>query len=81
MAELKVRLKRRSEDHDKVIEARLYNAREEIEHWRSYDYIIVNEDLHTAYSEVKAIVTAERLRRDRRPGLFDFVTKLLDEKL
>ena len=81
MAELKVRLKRRSEDQDKVIEARLYNAREEIEHWRSYDYIIVNEDLHTAYAEVKAIVTAERLRRDRRPGLFDFVTKLLDEKL
>ena len=31
--------------------------------------------------EVRAIVTAERLRRDRRPGLFDFVSGLLDEKV
>ena len=30
--------------------------------------------------EVRAIVAAERLRRDRRPGLFDFISGLLDEK-
>jgi guanylate kinase len=28
-----------------------------------------------------SIVTAERLRRDRRPGLFDFVSGLMDEDL
>lgn len=81
MGELKDRLRRRAEDQDSVIAARLQNARDEIEHWRDYDYIVINEDLDTAFSEVKAIVTAERLRRDRRPGLFDFVTGLLDEKL
>ena len=80
MAELKSRLKRRAEDTDDVIAKRLHNARLEIGHWRDYDYVVVNEDLDRAFSEVKAIVTAERLRRDRRPGLFDFVSGLLDEK-
>lgn len=81
MAELKVRLLRRAEDQEKVIEQRLKNAREELEHWREYDYVVVNQDLDKAFHEVQAIVAAERLRRDRRPGLFDFVTGLLDEKV
>ena len=81
MRELKERLRRRAEDQEAVIEARLSNARAEIEHWRDYDYIVINSDLDTAFAEVEAIVSAERLRRDRRPGLFDFVTGLLDEKL
>ena len=80
MAELKARLLRRAEDQQNVIEQRLSNARQEIEHWRKYDYIVVNNDLQVAFNEVKCIVAAERLRRDRRPGLFDFVTGLLDEK-
>ena len=80
MKALKERLKRRAEDEAEIIEARLKNAREEIEHWRDYDYVVVNEDLDTAFSEVRAIISAERLRRDRRPGLFDFVSGLLDEK-
>jgi guanylate kinase len=81
MKELKARLKRRAEDQEAVIETRLNNARVEIEHWRDYDFIIVNDDLDRAYSDVRAMVTAERLRRDRRPGLFDFVSGLLDEKV
>ncbi|MBS3650619.1 guanylate kinase [Pseudaminobacter sp. 19-2017] len=80
MSELKNRLKRRAEDSDETIERRLENARLEIEHWRDYDYVVVNRDLQPAFAEVKAIVTAERLRRDRNSGLFDFVAGLLDEK-
>jgi guanylate kinase len=80
MRELKARLKRRAEDSDEAIAQRLHNARLEIEHWREYDYVVVNDDLDRAFSEVRAIVTAERLRRDRRPGLFPFVSGLLDEK-
>ncbi|MBN9250045.1 MAG: guanylate kinase [Mesorhizobium sp. 61-13] len=79
MKELKARLKRRAEDQEAVIETRLKNARTEIEHWTEYDFVVINDDLDRAFSEVKSIVTAERLRRDRRPGLFDFVSGLLDE--
>lgn len=81
MAELKQRLKRRAEDSDDTIAMRLANARNEIEHWREYDYVVVNDDLDRAYGAVRSIVAAERLRRDRRHGLFDFVSGLLDEKL
>jgi guanylate kinase len=81
MADLKERLHRRAEDSEDVINVRLNNARNEIERWRSYDYVIVNEDLDRAYHQVQSIVAAERLRRDRCPGLFDFVSSLLDEKL
>lgn len=80
MKELAARLKRRAEDSDQTIETRLRNARIEIEHWREYDYVVVNEDLDHAFAEVRAIITAERLRRDRRPGLFDFVSGLLSEE-
>lgn len=81
MGELKERLRRRAEDTPEVIAARLENARAEIQHWGDYDYIVINDDLNRAFEEVQAIVRAERLRRDRRPGLFDFVSGLLDEKL
>ncbi len=80
MSELKSRLKRRAEDTEDAIARRLENARQEIEHWRDYDYVVVNSDLDRAFSEVRAIVAAERLRRDRSLGLFDFVSGLLDER-
>lgn len=78
MDELRTRLHRRAEDSEDVIERRLANARAEIEHWREYDYVVVNDDLDRAYSAVRSIVQAERLRRDRRPGLFDFIQGLLE---
>ncbi len=79
IAELRSRLHRRAEDSEDVIATRLANSKAEIEHWREYDYVVVNDDLDRAYAAVKSIVEAERLRRDRRPGLFDFVSDLLAE--
>ena len=81
LAELKNRLHRRAEDSEEAIAIRLANSRAEMEHWREYDYVVINDDLDKAYSSVRAIIQAERLRRDRRPGLFDFVSGLLDESL
>jgi guanylate kinase len=79
MTELQSRLHRRAEDSEDVIARRLANSRAEIAHWREYDYVIVNDDLETAFDAVQSIVKAERLRRDRRHGVFDFVAKLLEE--
>jgi len=77
MTELQSRLTRRAEDSADVIATRLKNAREEIGHWGEYDYVVVNDDLDRAFAAVRAIIEAERLRRDRRHGLFDFVSTLL----
>lgn len=79
LTELQSRLQRRAEDSPEVIAVRLANARDEISHWREYDYVVINDDLDRAFASIRSIIDAERLRRDRRPGLFDFVESLLDE--
>jgi guanylate kinase len=81
MAELRSRLVRRAEDAPEVIAKRLANARDEIARWNQYDYVIVNDDLTAAYDAIKAILTAERLKRSRAIGLNDFVDQLLAEEL
>lgn len=81
MAELRSRLIRRAEDAEEVIVKRLANARDEIARWSQYDYVIVNHDLQAAYESIKAILTAERLKRSRAVGLTDFVDQLLTEQL
>lgn len=81
MKELMARLHRRAEDTEEVIALRLENARVEIQHWQSYDYILINEDLDRSFAAVKAIIAAERLKRYRRPGLNAFVSGLVSEIL
>jgi guanylate kinase len=77
MRELRARLERRAEDTAASIEARFQNARHEIERWRDYHYVVVNDDLHRAYGDVKTIVTAERLRARRaQPGIERLVERL-----
>jgi guanylate kinase len=80
MKELRSRLERRAEDSEEVIERRLRNAREEIAQWESYDYVLVNDDLQRSFSDLRAILEAERLRRERRPALRGFIEGLLGEQ-
>jgi guanylate kinase len=77
MQELKARLERRAEDTPDVIERRLRNAREEIAQWGSYDYVLINDDLQRTFADLKAILGAERMRRERQLGLERFVEGLL----
>ena len=81
MAELKHRLERRAEDSHEIIERRLDNARVEIERWVEYDYVLVNEDLGISFEALKAILAAERLKRERGTGLPGFVEGLLTERV
>lgn len=80
MAELRSRLVRRAEDAPDVIARRLTNARDEIARWSVYDYVIINDDLGAAYEAIRAILTAERLKRTRAVGMADFVDGLLAER-
>jgi guanylate kinase len=80
MRELRARLERRAEDTPSSIEARFQNARKEIERWRDYHYVVVNDDLKRAYCDVTAIVTAERLRARRiRAGVEQLIERLTAE--
>ncbi|MDR0809399.1 MAG: guanylate kinase [Gemmobacter sp.] len=76
IAELDRRLRGRGQDSEAVIAGRMAKSRDEISHWAEYDYVIVNHDLETAFAELLTILQAERMRRDRQPGLADFVRGL-----
>jgi guanylate kinase len=78
MTELRARLERRAEDSTATIGQRLQNAKREIERWRLYDYVVINEDLQRAYRQVVAILDAERARGARvAEGVEGFVAALL----
>jgi guanylate kinase len=76
--ELEKRLRRRSEgekqvetaerrrsdaERNGIIQKRLCTAAKEIENYRTYSYILVNDQLEESIDRLKAIVLAERLRR------------------
>jgi len=73
------RLKKRAQDADDVVAARMSEAESELSHWAEYDYVIINSDVGQALEELKAILSAERLKRDRRTGLVAFVRKITSE--
>lgn len=79
IAELERRLRSRAQDSDEVIAGRMAKSQAEISHWAEYDYVIVNTDIDKAFAELLTILQAERLRRDRQPGLADFVRGLNKE--
>ncbi len=74
--ELARRLHTRAQDSDEVVRARMAKAADEMSHWAEYDYIVVNEDVEASVAAVRSILEAERLRRERRIGLHDFVEAL-----
>jgi guanylate kinase len=75
--ELRRRLERRAEDSATVIQQRLKNAKNEIDRWRDYDYVLVNDDLQATFAKIRAILAAERLKRERQIGLPKFISGLL----
>ncbi len=74
--ELERRLKRRAQDSNAIIRSRMAKAAGEMSHWPEYDYVIVNRDKAAAFAEVRAILAAERLKRERQVGLSAFVRAL-----
>jgi guanylate kinase len=74
--ELERRLKTRAQDTSAVIASRMAKASGEMSHWPEYDYVIVNRSKTEAFAEVRAILAAERRKRERQIGLSDFVRSL-----
>ena len=75
-ADLEKRLHTRAQDSDEVIRGRMDRATHELSHWAEYDYIVVNQEVDHAFTEVQSILKAERLKRERRTGLTQFVRNL-----
>ena len=77
--ELKNRLKGRAQDSDEIIAKRMNEAHSEISHWAEYDYVLINDDLETTFTDLKDIIAAERLRLSRQIGTASFARNLMDD--
>lgn len=79
ISDLEQRLRTRAQDSDEVIRARMAKAADEMSHWAEYDYVVINTDIERAFAQVRSILAAERLTRERQTGLSDFVRGLQAE--
>ncbi len=76
--ELENRLMSRGQDDSEVVAKRMAAASNEISHWAEYDYVIVNRDVDESAAQLKSIVEASRLHRERQLGLAEFVREMVD---
>jgi guanylate kinase len=63
-AALERRLRGRSKDGEDAILRRLQTARDEVSHYREYDYVVVNDEIGPCVDRLRSIIVAERLRLD-----------------
>ncbi len=59
---LRQRLCARAQDEDDTINKRMQKAKDEISHYKEFDYIVINDDFDKALTDICSIVYAERLR-------------------
>jgi guanylate kinase len=74
--ELERRLHTRALDEAEVIRKRMAKASGELSHWAEYDYVIINDALEHAFAEVRMILAAERMKRERQPWISAYVRRL-----
>ena len=74
--DLEKRLLTRAQDSKQIVAERMAKAADEMSHWAEYDYVVVNRDIGTSLTNLKAILTAERLKRERQVGMSVFVKAL-----
>ena len=77
---LRERLTKRGQDATDVIDGRMARAKAEIEHWREYDYVVLNDDFSRALEKLTQILYAERLKRIRHPWVEGFVEAVIKEE-
>ena len=80
LQELESRLKRRAQDSADVVAARMAKAVDELSHYGEYNHIVINRALDDSVAEARAILNAERTRRDRYTGLDAFVISLTEDR-
>ena len=63
---LRARLSARMTERPDELELRLSNARGEVEQYRHFDYVVLNDEVERAAAQLSGIVLAERARRERQ---------------
>ncbi len=77
---LEDRLHNRAQDSEDEIRKRLAKAKDEIKHYKEFQYVIINHDFEESVRRVQAIIDGERLKRHRLTDVDSFVTTLKPPK-
>lgn len=77
--ELEKRLLARRQDSVETVSNRMSEAKNEIEQWTKYDYVLVNNKFEDTLADIKAVVKAKRLELHRNSNLQSFVKCLNEE--
>ena len=73
------RLLNRNKDDDKTVKLRMKESRSEISHWSEYEYVMINDNFEKVKRNIVKIIEIEKMRRNKRISLPDFISKLNNE--
>lgn len=73
ISELKTRLETRGTDIAENIALRLENAKKEVEYFKNYDYLIVNDASDEAFKQLDAVYLAEKLKTNQYSNVNEFM--------
>jgi guanylate kinase len=77
-AELERRLRARGTDSEETIRRRLRDSLGDMQHWKEFDYLIVNDDFHAALDRLAALINgADRSQRTTSPAVRAAATAIL----
>ncbi len=58
--DLEDRLKKREEKNKELVEQRMKMAKDEINHWKDYKYVVVNKEVESCFEQIIKIIRIER---------------------
>ena len=61
--ELKKRLINRNQDNSQTVEKRLQQYENDIQHWFDYDYVVINNDLESCFSQIEKIIESHKKKK------------------
>ena len=79
IAELRKRLEGRGTDDKATIDSRMAVVAEKISHWKEFDYLVINDQIEDAVTQIQSIIRVERTKRERATALSDFAAELEEE--
>ena len=57
-SELKKRLINRNQDNEEIVKKRLKQYENDVQHWFDYDYVVINNDLESCFSQIEKIINS-----------------------
>ncbi|HEY0427447.1 MAG TPA: guanylate kinase [Pyrinomonadaceae bacterium] len=75
---LKMRLTNRATEKKKDLSLRLVNSHDEVHRYNEFEYIVINDSVERASADLRSIILAERLRRDRQTASIQVILDSFD---